>query len=464
METAPLQVLPPEQHAVVIGGSVAGLLAARVLADHYAYVTVVERDRLPATPALRKGAPQARHTHFMLVRGWLMFESLLPTLATDLLRAGAVPVEQAADVRWLGATGWYPRYHSHLVTLSCSRPLLEWVLRDLVLRNPRVRLLEQSSVCGLLPDGAGVAGVRLHRYAPPAPHGEEEALRAALVVDASGRTSRTPQWLAELGYPAPQESAIYPMVGYATRHYTRASGAPVPDWKTLLVQNRPPHATRAAALVRVEDDRWFLTMSSVGGDYPPTREAGFDAFARSLPTAAVADFLDASTPQSPIYSYRIPRSRMRHYERMARWPSGLMVLGDAACTFNPIYGQGMTVCAESVLLLADVLREQQHARDRACRFQQRLARVLALPWKMAVAEDARYPTTRGAHPDPLMRLAQWYADGVIRHAAGSASAYQVLLEVLHLRRSPVVLARPDLLRGALAAHLAALAEPPHLRL
>lgn len=455
---------PNQTHALVIGGGIAGLMAARVLADYFERVTVIERDSYPDTPADRKGLPHARHTHFMLIRGWLALEHLLPGVAEDLVCHGAPVVELAADVRWAGRAGWYPRFPTGLVSVSCSRNMMEWGIRRHLARHEQINVLQETNVTGLLAsaDRSSIVGVQTVPY-HPALHREGKAtpIYADLIIDASGRTSQSPQWLADLGYASPDESVIRPLVGYASRFYRppNGNGHGSPDWKTLLVQNNPTVNNRAASLLQVEHNRWSLTVSSVGGDYPPTDEAGFLAFTQHLASPAVYEFIKECEPSTPVYSYRIPRNRLRHYETMRRLPERYLVMGDAVCTLNPIYGQGMTVCAEAALTLAHALREQHERRPSgdltglSRRFQRQLARVIERPWLLSTGEDGRYPTTEGGQRDPLTNLMRWYTDGVIRYANESPRAYLTLLELLHLDRPWSTLLRPDLLVNALAVNL-----------
>jgi 2-polyprenyl-6-methoxyphenol hydroxylase-like FAD-dependent oxidoreductase len=448
------------------------------LSRYFEQVTVIERDRYPDTPAPRKGVPQSRHTHFMLARGWDILEQLFPGLTERMISAGAPRIEQAADVMWLGQTGWYPRFPSGITTISCSRTLLEWGLLQWLAGSGSIRVLEATSVTGLLasPDGTTVTGVTATPYHPPQKGRQkgsgrvDESLpetrhQADFVVDASGRTSQTPQWLQQLGYDLPPENAIKPFVGYASRQYSCASDS-LPDWKTLLIQSRPPHNNRAASLLMVENNRWSLTMSNVGGNYPPTSEEGFLAFAREMPTMLLYDFISQCKPESPIYGYRIPRTRMRHYEKMSRWPERFVTLGDAVCTFNPVYGQGMSVGAEGALAMEHCLhdhlrRSRSGSLDGLARyFQQHLAQVLSIPWMLSSGEDSRYPSTQGegVQDNPLVHVTRWYTDGVIRYAARSPNAYQTLLELIHLGKPFTTLLQPPLVVNALACNIEAVAS------
>lgn len=437
--------------AIVVGGGIAGLLAARVLAEHLDRVTVVERDRPPPGPEFRPGVPQARHVHALHVRGRVLLERLFPGFGAELAVAGAERLEWPADILWYGPFGWGGREHLGLVTFSCGRELLESVVRRRLARDARITFLDGHQVVELVADARGdVDGVALR------PRGERtpaEApplmLGADLVVDASGRDSRAPRWLQALGFSLPTETVVNAFLGYASRYYHRAPGKDHP-WKAAIIQRARPRGTRSGILAPLEGDRWILTLVGSARDYPPTDEEGFLDFARTLPHPVLYDTVQDLAPASQIWAYRRTENRLRHYERLARRPERFVVLGDAACAFNPAYGQGMTVAAIHAATLHRCLRVQRAARPDgslvgfADRFQHELARDLRVPWLMATGEDFRHPATEGPRPGPLSRVSHWYLDRVIARANSDSVVQHAFLEVMHLLRSPAILFRPDI--------------------
>ncbi len=453
-------------HAVIIGGSVAGLLTARVLAEYFDQITIVERDQYPDKPEPRKSVPQAIHLHNMVTQGWTIMEQLFPHLGNQLLEAGATTIHWPADLLWLGRTGWSPRFDAGIKTYSCQRPLLEWTIQQRVTNSPRVHCIQNHRATQLLwnANRTHVTGIRIQ---PTGTNGNQNDattnttdIHANLVVDTSGRMSQTPQWFAEVGYPQPRYEIIKAYVGYGTRHYRTPPGTALPNWKVLLQQSRPPHLNRAAGLFQVENNQWVLTLVGMGSDnHPPTDEAGFNQFMQTLPDSSLYDFIQTLEPISPIYQYRVPQNRLIHYEEMSRWPQQFITLGDAVCLFNPVYGHGISVVAQSVVALEQCLYQhfQNHAPDNLTglsrTFQRKLAGVLDTPWQFTVGEDLRYPTTEGSDRTIATNMLHWFLDGVMMHAIDSPAAHRQLIRVMHLLDPPTAFLRPDILINALIKNL-----------
>jgi 2-polyprenyl-6-methoxyphenol hydroxylase-like FAD-dependent oxidoreductase len=300
-------------HALVIGGSMAGLFAARVLSERFGRVTIVERDSFPEGPQFRKGVPQSRHLHAFMMRGRMISDRLFPGLNEELKQAGAVLLDSANDFEWLTPAGFAPRFPSGLPLLMSSRDLLEWTVRERVAALPQVNFLEKTDVTGLLPtpDGEGVAAVKLRSRDAKDAARSQGPLRADLVVDASGRNSNASKWLKALGYTPPEETSINSHLGYASRVYRRPEQFDG-DWKGLNVQATPPEVTRGGVLLPLEGDRWMITLSGLGADYPPTDEEGFMDFARSLRSPLLYEAIKDAEPISAISGYRDTEKRRRN--------------------------------------------------------------------------------------------------------------------------------------------------------
>jgi 2-polyprenyl-6-methoxyphenol hydroxylase-like FAD-dependent oxidoreductase len=429
-----------DQRAVVIGASVAGLLAARVLADAFGEVVLLERDRLPDGPAHRRGAPQGRHTHVLLPRGRDALEELFPGLTAELVARGA-PLARSSQARRFIEGGYYCRFESPLRTLLVSRPLLEARLRARVLARPNVRALEGVRVLGPAPsdNARRVAGVRLARGRDRAGGGAEETLGAALTVDATGRGSRAPAWLEALGYPPPEEERVEVDVGYATRHYRREPhhlGGDLTVMVTPTAERR-----RAAVLTAEEGERWSVTLAGYRGDHPPADGGGFAAFAAGLAAPDVHDLVSRAEPLGEPVPARFPANLRRRYERLARFPEGLLVLGDAICGFNPLYGQGMTVAALQALALRGCLAAG--ADGLAGRFFRAAARAVDTPWTLTVGNDRRL-VEPGAAGGAGARALRWYLGRLHLAARRDPAAAQAFLRVVGLIDPPAALLRPRL--------------------
>ncbi|WP_414582613.1 FAD-dependent oxidoreductase [Scytonema sp. PCC 10023] len=441
-------------HAVVIGGSMAGLLAARVLTDHFDRVTIIERDLFPEKPMPRKGVPQSQHFHGLLMRGRIILEEFFPGLQDELVAAGAPVLDMGADTAWFTPAGcWAARFQSGLHTLMCSRDLLDWSIRRRLSAFANVSFLEECNVTGLLPnsDGMAVIGVSV-RFCNQLERGNtnEEQLYADLVVDASGRASKAFQWLKALGYMPPEETVVDASLGYASRIYQIPSGFRA-DWKGIYIHASPPTCTRTSALSPIEGNRWMVSLCGADPDYPPTNEAGFLEFTRGLASPMTYNAIKDAEPISSIFSYHAQGNRLRHYERLPRQPEGFVVVGDAVCTFSPIYAQGMTIAALGAITLDRCLREERRAWrgnmvGLARRFQKKLGKVNSVPWLAATSQDYRYPGVKGNSKTPgyAERLMQWYMDQVILLAAKNPNVCLVFFEVMHMLKPSAVLFQPSI--------------------
>lgn len=423
--------------AVVIGGSMAGLLAARVLSDQFERVTVIERDRFPEEPVPRKGVPQARHAHALLARGQIIVAGLFPGLAEDLIRDGAITCDGPAESRWYQPGGYRARFSTGRAGVMMSRPLLEWHVRRRVLALPNVAVLPERAVTDLVStaDRARVTGVTLRRHSAGEP---DETLAAELVVDACGRGSRAPAWLEALGYERPTEERIEIGIGYATRLYRRRPGD-LPGAKFVIVQPTPPHERRYGAMFPVEGERWMVTLGGWLGDHPPADEAGFREFARSLPAPEIHDVVKVAEPLGEPVTYRFPANLRRRFEILSRVPEGYLVIGDALCAFNPIYGQGMSVSAMEAQVLHECLREGSDGLPR--RFYRRVSKVIDTPWLLAAGADFAYRGVAGSKA-PTTDLFNWYLGRVQRAATRDPRVCRALIGVTQLLAPPAALFQP----------------------
>lgn len=433
----------PRQPAIVLGASLAGLFTARVLSNYFDRVIVLERDPVGPAAAARKGQPQTRHLHGLLASGMEILTRYYPDLPETLSQHGAVLQDFAENMQWHTYGGYRQRFHMGLKSALVSRPLLEAIVREMTLARPGVTLIDECAVLGLetAPDRARVTGVRVERRGSAGP---AEVLAADLVVDCTGRGSRTPQWLPALGYAAPAESEVTVNVGYATRVFRRDPADPRGrEW--ILTTPAAPAQTRFGGMFPIEGDRWIVSMGGWSGDHAPMDEAGFLEYARSLPAPDIYNIISRAEPLSEIMPYKFAASLRRHYEHLTRFPEGFLVVGDAVCSFNPTYGQGMTSAAMQAAALDDLVRHRGPAAPNLAReFFKRVAQIVDIPWQLAVGEDFRFPDTVGPKP-PGVDLINRYVAQVHRATLVDPDVCRAFVQVMNLLAPPASLMAPAMM-------------------
>ena len=448
----------PFGRAVVIGGSVAGLTTAKVLAGHFATITVIERSPMADGLEFPKGVPQSRHPHVLLIRGEQILEDLFPGFRQNLLDGGANRLNFGRDLKMRFPDGWLPHYETAMEATATSRRLLDHTIYQRVAENRKITFKANSEVMALCTDDDNqrVIGVQIRNRE----NGRIEDIPAELVVDASGRSSKAPEWLSQLGYTPPKEQTVNAFPGYSTRIYEIPEGF-AENWKTLYIMPNPPHVTRGAIIVPMEGNLWHISLIGMNRDYPPTDEAGFLEFARSLVSPEVYEALKTARPVSPIWGYRNAENRLRRYDRLERYLEGFVALGDAVYALNPVYGQGMTLAAIATQLLDQCLTEQaQQAAGNgfsgmAEKFQKHLRKELAMPWQNATNEDMRWTATEGKQElDTASKVIGNYFKLVLKAMPHSVKATNAFFHVQHMIAPPTLLMRPDIVANVLKTNLA----------
>ncbi|CAM5267685.1 Putative epoxidase LasC [Streptomyces alboniger] len=449
----------PRPTALVVGGSVTGLLAAAALAD-FADVTIVERDTLPESPGSRRGVPQARHAHLVWSGGVRAFDELLPGLVGEIVAQGARRVHIMGDMVSRSPNEiWFRRFTAtHHRNLVCSRDLLDSVIRERVLSDARITLRENRTAVGLEGHAGRVTGVRLRTTtgdrvgrASGQDNGvaarQESVLNADLVVDASGRGSQAPRWLTDLGLPAVAEREVDAGVAYATRLF-RAPGTTADlDFPMVNVQANPAEPPgRGGIILPIEDGRWIVTLAGTRGGTPPGDPDAFVDFALGLGDPVIGELIKGATPLTDVMTTRSTANRRRYFEKTRHWPDGFTVLGDAVAGYNPVYGHGITVAAQSALAVRDVLRAVPlTAPGTARRLQRATARPVAAAWDLAVGQDARYPGASDTPPTALERVLARFVDRAVATGARSPRALGALLDVMSLEKPATRLFSADML-------------------
>ena len=426
--------------AIVIGGSMAGLLASRILAAHYQRVLIVERDSFPEIGQQRRGVPQGRHAHGLLASGRDILERLFPNISDQIIRAGAVTGDIVRDSRWFFEGGCLNRVESGLNGLLVSRPFLEGMVRARVKALPRIQILESTHVDGLAvsPDRHRVTGIKVG----------SDVLQADLVVDATGRGSHSSEWLHAMGYPPPAEDRVQIALGYTTRLFRRSPQHLNGDMAVIIPPT--PSGKRGGVMIAQEDNRWTVTLTGHFGNYAPAELPGFVEFAKTLPAPFIHEIIRDAEPLGEPAVARFPASIRRRYENLKRFPDGYLVFGDAISSFNPIYGQGMSVAALEAMALDGVLRE--NPRDLARRFFARAATIVDGPWSTAAANDLRMPEATGPRTRSVKLINSYMAK--LHQAAHSDPVLSLAFhQVANLLAAPETVLHPRLMLRVLRASL-----------
>jgi 2-polyprenyl-6-methoxyphenol hydroxylase-like FAD-dependent oxidoreductase len=429
-------------HALVIGGSIAGLLAARVLADRYAKVTIVDRDDLPGAPIPRRAVPQEYHVHLLLQRGKLIIEGLFPGLMAELEAQGALVADLSRDVKCFQAGRWKGRWDTGITAHYCTRTLLEHVLRSRVQAMPNVRLLDRSEARPVFL-GPQAVGAQITAIG-----GSDHFERTDLVVDASGRGSKSANWLKNAGFIEAPTEEIITKLGYVSALF-QPPKAMSRDWKVLLCLPKLPQDKCMAVVSPVEGGRWMVTAGAWFDQQPEPDHQGLLDYLRALPVPDLFEAVRFARPLDQPRRFRMPGGLRRRYDLVPRWPSGYLVIGDAVCSINPIYSQGMSVSALQAEAMGTALAMHE---DDLGAVQRAICAAVETAWQQAAAVEQRFdgigpaPGLTGrlkrryfdrlaelSHTDPFVAIAMLKVNNLIA-PADSLTCPDMVLRVLGLRR------------------------------
>ena len=446
MQASKTSVVPPGpppgrfhgNHAIVIGASISGLLAARVLSAHFDRVTVLDRDALPSGIANRGAVPQGHHGHGLLASGLRGLMTLFPGLERDLIDAGAIPGDVVGNIRWFQHGYYKAKFQSGLDGLLLSRPLLEGTIRRLVMQLPNVRILDSTRVMALLVEDGVARGVRIQQLREA-----KTSLGADLVVDASGRASKTPEWLEGLGYDRPDVEEVKVGIGYTTRIYKRLPAHLGGDMGAIIAP-KPPRQMRVGFMLAMEGDRWIVTLGGWMGHHCPPDPSSFLEFADSLARPDIYDVISHAEPLTHPVTYAFPSDLRRRYEKLTRFPGAFLVMGDAMCSFNPLYGQGMSVATLEALALHECLESSPSIQDMWKPFFKTAAKIVDTPWMIAAGSDFAFEGVTGPQARGTSFI-NWYMERVHKAAATDRRVCRAFFDVANMLAPAPSLFKPSIL-------------------
>lgn len=429
------------ERAIVVGGGLAGLSAARALSDWFRQVVILDRDELPDSATPRPGVPQGNHPHGLLGGGLKALEQLFPGFGNELKQAGAVPIDRGFDMLYEipGQDPW-PRIKFGWPTYAMSRPLIELTLRRQVERLTNVKVQDRCRVLNIIDESnTGAATGICYRT----PDGNVETLQSDLIIDASGSGSLTLEFLKASGRRAPEETSICVNMRYASALFDHADIRG--NYKFAYTFPNAPEESRGGLIAPAENGSYQVALIGRGEDIPPISESEFRRYARELWAPTVYNAIKNAKRLTEIRPYSFTESRWRHFARVSDFPRGLLPIGDAICRFNPVHGQGMSVAAKEASLLFDSLGRfnSDLLSTLAHDFLTKAENLIADPWAMSAVPDFIYPETTGVRPNNLEERLN-FQKGLGRLAAHDAAVFELLMDVRNLLKPLNVLDDPSI--------------------
>jgi 2-polyprenyl-6-methoxyphenol hydroxylase-like FAD-dependent oxidoreductase len=435
------------KQALVIGGSIAGLFAARILSDFFEEVLIIEKDQKREKHLTRTGVPQGSHGHALLKSGEEILTELFPGIVDELIADGSVKSDFTSELAWNHHGSWKVKYHAGISIIQQSRPFLEWHIQRRLEMIPNISFLYGTKAKRMLinSDSTSIIGVEIQKDGEAA-----MPLNADLVVDATGAGSNSTNRLRQLGFDAPQKTEVKVNLFYASRIYSWLSSKNK-DWGNLLVYPNPPRQNRGGSISPIENQRWMVTLLGYGVESPPSTVEEFINYAKSLEQPDVYEAIKNGTPETDVSVYRFPALRRFHYEKLQRFPNGLIVIGDAFCRIDPVFGQGMSIAALEAIALKKELQKalnKNKLSQISKNTHRSFSKIIDVPWLIALTEDFRFTHTDGAKPFGLPLL-KWYVKRVILACESNQKVYGKLINVLQLKAHPISLFSSSTLKAVL---------------
>ena len=433
--------------AVIVGASVAGLFAGRVLADHFDEVLLVDKEPLDQGPTPRQAVPQGNHIHGILTPTFHNLQRFLPGLIDDLIRNGAHVFDGGSNWRFHVYGHFLMNGETDQTMIGSTRPFFEDRLRRMVsaISNIEIRTEHRFKNWVTSKDQGRIEGV-----VASTADGDVE-LSAELLVDARGRGSTISRELQEIGYEAPVEDRVGVDIGYTTRLYKAPEV--LPEWNLLILNPSVPESWIGGVIEKVENDEFIVTQFGYFGDHAPADDDGFLARARALAAPDIAEFLEFAEPVTDFHTFGTKQCKITRFEKLKAFPERLLVIGDAVCNLNPIYGQGVTKAAKEAEHLFDTLSVHLAQADSLDGFADTFRRGLPgagaeWAWQLTSGADLGYPQTTGKR-EPIGPLMGWYMKRLFLKSANNLDARRRLFDTLMLVKSPAHLFKPGMIRHAL---------------
>jgi 2-polyprenyl-6-methoxyphenol hydroxylase-like FAD-dependent oxidoreductase len=430
----------------VLGGSIAALFAARALCEGYDEVVLVDRDKLIGVREARRGAPQGRHINGLLARGARAMEELFPEITVELVRDGCPITDLAGTVRWYVGGVPLQQTRAGLTNVAARRPLMEAHVRDRVQALGNVTFMEEYDIAGLVTteDRAKVVGARVRCSGGANGDAEETVVTADLIVDATGRGSRTPVWLESLGYGRVKDEGAKIGLGYASRHYVLGTDPFGTNHSIISIAS--PDRPRGAIFTKTDSGTVELTVYGILGDHPPTDPEGFNAFAKTLTAPEIYEAITDAKPIDDPVLYKFPTTMRHRYDKMTSFPENFIVIGDAVCTPNPVFAQAQTLAALEALAL---LRHMRSGRPiRSLDFMKEVGAIIDPAWDMTTGVDLSFPGVPGRRTLKL-KLIQAYMQRLLIAATQDAKFTEAFMRSAGMVDDPKALTKPGLVVNVL---------------
>lgn len=428
--------------AVVLGGSISGILSARVLSDFFEEVIIIEKDQQSALKQVRRSVPQGRHLHVLLETGLQVMDELFPGFSNILIEKGSSIIDSQNDVSWYHFNVWKKRYKSKLRLALQSRPLLEHLLREKLLDQCKnVTMITDTRVIGLIHDETidRITEVKIANN----DNRDNQTIKCDFIVDAMGRGSTCDSWLKELGFKTPESKSIHIGMGY-TSLLLKPNKPIVKDWKALFIHPYPPYNTKYGAIIPQEKDengeeRYMVALSGCLDDHAPKNLNGFLNFANSLDSHEISEFIRNAVPVSDFSYYRSNKNTRKYYEKLKHLPKGIVSIGDAILVPNPIYGQGMTVASLEAKTLYETL--SKGLKDVEKRYYNKIEPLLDFAWDITSGENFRFPEVEGKRSIKIIAQ-NIYSKHLFILAGTEEKVWDGFVHVLLFLKHPMSIFRP----------------------